>query len=445
MKYNSFLILALLFIGIASCQKDNTSHQIQHLTNNSTNCDVLKIDKDASVLSEDDAINVANIFRINALQTKATDRRVIDVQTVRNSKGNPIIYGVNFDSGYILVSATKAYHPILAIVDEGRFDADNDFIGTKLLLSEYEFDMRVADSTSFSAEWLPYENLSSEIVKTRADDAYWDLLELYWQEWADEGCNVYYLYNQPEAMPDDVYSRFCSCAEDYDREDYNYMECSVIVEKFTQTNYSRGPFCPTQWDQEAPFNSALPNTDWPLGCTTIAAGQIMKYFQHPSSFDWAAMPNSTSNSTLSSFLKELHDEIGVDSSGDATITETKDALEHYGYNVTKQTHYNSDVINSIYSNKPVIMTGLCSTTGDGHAWVCDGLGYTVPRTEYRLFVIPIWQDPITSLEEVASETVTNTSYLIYNRMNWGGAERTMGIITMQIFTSIAPMTFTTLM
>lgn len=65
------------------------------------------------------------------------------------------------------------------------------------------------------------------------------------------------------------------------------------------------------------------------------------------------------------------------------------------------------------------MRGESSTTGEGHAWVCDGYRYTVPRTEYRLFVIPIWQNPITSLEEIDSEIITNTSYLIYNRMNWG--------------------------
>lgn len=420
MKHIKFMAIALLLPLFIGCQKDYTKPQIESPNNNITNDYSSKVNKDITELSESDAIKVANSFNANILQTRTTENPVVDVQTIRNSEGAPIIYAVNYEQGYTLVSATKNYHPIIAMVEEGRFNPEDEFVGTSLLLSEYETDMQLlADSSSIKKEWLPYEDLSSEMIKTRVEDIYWDLLERYCLDWADEGCNVYFLYNQPESMPDNIYNRFCSYAEDHDREEYDYMECSVIVEKFTQTTYSKGPFCPTQWDQNAPFNSKLPNTNWPLGCTTIAAGQLMKYYKIPASYSWSAMPSNTSNDTLASFLKELHDRIGVDSSGGATINEVKSALNSYGYSVTKQTHNNANVITSLNNNKPVYMRGECSTTGKGHAWVCDGYRYTVPRTEYRLFVIPIWRDSITSLEEIDSEIITNTSYLIYNRMNWG--------------------------
>ena len=64
------------------------------------------------------------------------------------------------------------------------------------------------------------------------------------------------------------------------------------------------------------------------------------------------------------------------------------------------------------------MRGECSTRSVAHAWVCDGYRYTIPRVEYRLYVIPFGQDIITSLHEIDSEIITGT-YQVFNRMNWG--------------------------
>lgn len=194
MKHIKFMAIALLLPLFIGCQKDYTKPQIESPNNNITNDYSSKVNKDITELSESDAIKVANSFNANILQTRTAENPVIDVQTIRNSEGAPIIYAVNYEQGYTLVSATKNYHPIIAMVEEGRFNPEDEFVGTSLLLSEYETDMQLlADSSSIKKEWLPYEDLSSEMIKTRADDAYWDLLEQYWQDWADEGCNVYYL------------------------------------------------------------------------------------------------------------------------------------------------------------------------------------------------------------------------------------------------------------
>lgn len=75
------------------------------------------------------------------------------------------------------MSATKNYHPILAMVEEGRFDLDDEFIGTSLLISEYEADMQfTTDTIAIKKEWLTYEDLSSEMTRTKVDDDYWDTL-----------------------------------------------------------------------------------------------------------------------------------------------------------------------------------------------------------------------------------------------------------------------------
>ena len=198
MKHIKFMAIALLLPLFIGCQKDYTKPQIESPNNNITNDYSSKVNKDITELSESDAIKVANSFNANILQTRTTENPVVDVQTIRNSEGAPIIYAVNYEQGYTLVSATKNYHPIIAMVEEGRFNPEDEFVGTSLLLSEYETDMQLlADSSSIKKEWLPYEDLSSEMIKTRVEDIYWDLLERYCLDWADEGCNVYFLYNQP--------------------------------------------------------------------------------------------------------------------------------------------------------------------------------------------------------------------------------------------------------
>ena len=134
MKHIKLLIIALwlpLFIG---CHKDYANLNVECKDNSLTNDYSLKIDKDITELSESDAIKVANSFNSKTLRTKTSENPVVDVQTIRNSEGVPIVYAVNYERGYTLVSATKNYHPILAMVEEGRFDLDDEFKDKKIPL-----------------------------------------------------------------------------------------------------------------------------------------------------------------------------------------------------------------------------------------------------------------------------------------------------------------------
>ena len=142
MKHIKFMAIALVLPLFIGCQKDYTKPQIESPNNNITNDYSSKVNKDITELSESDAIKVANSFNANILQTRTAENPVVDVQTIRNSEGAPIIYAVNYEQGYTLVSATKNYHPIIAMVEEGRFNPEDEFVGTSLLLSEYETDMR---------------------------------------------------------------------------------------------------------------------------------------------------------------------------------------------------------------------------------------------------------------------------------------------------------------
>ena len=74
------------------------------------------------VLSADDACVVANLFVSNSLLTKSYQDKVVKgVVPIFGENESILMYAVNFTDGYILISATTDYYPILAIVEQGSF------------------------------------------------------------------------------------------------------------------------------------------------------------------------------------------------------------------------------------------------------------------------------------------------------------------------------------
>lgn len=186
-----------------------------------------------------------------------------------------------------------------------------------------------------------------------------------------------------------------------DHENYARTE-SVATSEF-------GPLLKTTWDQGAPFNYYVHVYDdqghkRPLGCTTIAAGQIITYLKDKSlstyfgidSLEWEDLENedfsknmgtyNNMNETIFSIahmLDVLADGIGVrynyfGSGGTFALpVHVERFLENYlGYSIDRQVGGRKfkrlrNIVNSLNNNKPVFMAGL----GDcryGHAWVVDG-------------------------------------------------------------------------
>ena len=428
----------VLLAGVFSLMSLSCQNEIDPGSPNSTDIKIEasfqtnKISKDVEILSKEDAMSVAAIFA-DANLTRSGSRQVRNVVAINDETGNPLMYAVNFDEGYILVSATRKYFPVLAEVESGNFDTETTGTGADLFFSGYKAEITYAmekDTSFVTTEWIPYVDYSSDkVAQTRMDDSYWDVLNEYWADWIDEDCNVYFLREKPEAMPEEMYNRYCTYASDFMGEDAEYMTYAVIVEKYIERINSKGPFCLTTWDQGYPYNTKLDNPQENLGCTTIAAGQIMKYFRMPTSFNWDEMPRDTTNyvsanfHVLTNFLKALHDAIGVHN-GLASTDDVQEALHRtYGYDVTRISHSLTRVMSSLNDNRPVYMRGNSPGSEVGHAWVCDGYKYTTPEYEYRLFTVPPGQTPVTRLEEAYRETYYDTSHLILNHMNWGWGGR----------------------
>lgn len=307
---------------------------------------------------------------------------VREVIAIKGENGEPAIYAVNFDDGYILVSATKKYYPVLAEVPHGSFSEDDKGSGEDVFIEEYLHSIADPGKANIDDDllrilWMPFESEDENVKKSsdpiQTDEFYKAVLDKWLMKWYEEGKTAYYLFQKPENIPDDVYDRFCEFAESMGINGYDYMQCSIITEHVNNNYYTSvyGPMLQTEWGQREPFNSSDP-AQRALGCTTIAAGQIMRYFEHPEWYSWNEMPDNTSNAVLSDFLFELRTKIGVDDGGGANISEVRRALQDYGYSCAVQPHNPTDVNSSIAAGKPVCMTGFPANGGVGHAWVCDG-------------------------------------------------------------------------
>ena len=277
--------------------------------------------------------------------------------------------------------------------------------------------------------WAVYEEVPYNApAQTKVSDAYTEVANEYIEDWYMSGYNIYQLNTKPENMPYDMYETFCDYARDFDRPNHDYMQCSFIVENDTRIRHDIRPMCTTTWGQGFPYNVGLSNINIPLGCTTIAAAQIMKAMKFPSSVNWNAMPYSLSsdqvNSVLASFLAELRGQIGVGDDGAANINQVYNALtNYYGYNLSIINHNIAMVESSLLSGKPVYMRGEDNDLEFGHAWVCDGYRCTMPQVEYYLYVIPMSEDVsnLSFLENIHTGIVYDNilTVLKHYRMNWG--------------------------
>ncbi len=169
-----------------------------------------------------------------------------------------------------------------------------------------------------------------------------------------------------------------------------------------------------KWGQDEPYNNLTPD-DYPAGCVATAMATVMKYHNHPETgtgfnsyewsgqmlscdfssitFDWDNMRmsyNSTDgySDTEAHAVAQLLQACGVAvemyyaSSGSAsTILDAATALvDYFKYDGTCQYVSSSDfsedgwkelIRSEIDANRPVIYSGK-SSSGSGHAFVCDG-------------------------------------------------------------------------
>lgn len=194
-----------------------------------------------------------------------------------------------------------------------------------------------------------------------------------------------------------------------------------------------GPLLQTTWNQIGGYNNMmplLPSCALPMtnngraftGCVATAMAQVMRFHQHPNTYNYAIMPNAVqwfdtnpSAMAVSQLMLDAAESVNASYGCEATgaASDLQDIVNafkntfNYASTVTKGDFDRNTVINEIrFGNRPVILTGYTTRTGlifysykGGHAWVADG---------YR--VINWCPDPLTGEGGGASMSFY---------MNWG--------------------------
>lgn len=421
------LIIVLGFLLFCDCTKhdaivsENDINLIQ-----AKNTTELGLSRFSDSLSISDACIVSSLYQQD--RTKAVRKSISNIIPIQKN-GEVLMYAINYsEGGYLIVSATKKYYPILADVEKGEYTPSDvsSFLVDELALIIADTKKNNSD-VSFHPAWHKYETQDVSSVfdsRTKVYDSIWDeyyeVLDGYYDDWIDEGYTVYFLHEQPEDMPNDIYQSYCTIAqEDEDLESIglDYMYTSVILEKTTDSNTNRGPYLLTNWGQGNPWNSMV-SGGYFLGCVTIATGQIMRYHEKPNTYSWNMMPDNTSNNILASFLAGLRSELHVSNDGSSTIYHAKEVLMDYDYSCGIVSHSTSIVVSQLNSQRPVYMRGFDSARDVGHAWVCDGYLTLSSQTEYKLYLLRTYLGHPNSLE-LFDSSICNYSNHTSLHMNWG--------------------------
>lgn len=285
-------------------------------------------------------------FVKNNSQTAAP--RIAEEKTV-SELNVPYFYIFNMANkgGFVIVSAEKYEHPILAFSDEGEFQSENAPYGIISWLETTKQNIRYIRSGGIDTK--------------RETTAEWNELS-----------KDYGIPSMLRPPPDP------SC------QDYSV---STTV----------GPLLATTWGQGCGYNDAVPVDPtgascghYPTGCVATAMAQIMRYWQWPNSYNWGLMPNNFAVWETADLMRDVGLSVGMDyaTAGSGAPHEAiDDALRNsFGYATAQDAGYGlssyDHVRQQLSSNRPVLLCGyndkntswfgLVVEYSTGHEWVCDG-------------------------------------------------------------------------
>jgi len=351
-------------------------------------------------VSQSKATNIAAAFLGTRSHEPATksNARLASTKTIRDNKSNePLMYVMNYiDGGFVVVSATKNYYPILAYSDENPFVLKENLgeMGgvaiwleeTKEYIRQSEFldGEKKAEIRNLWRQYEPITNMITTNVATKSgtpeQDAARDL------RIAQLNNMGYSVYSIQEAFDQGLITinnyqnwwNMADVAPDY-----------TLVAFGSTCSYSQvGPFLQTAWSQWGPFNNQVPliNGKRPLlGCNAVAFGQIMAYHEHPSTINWSTIKQQGGLSIeTQNFLYILALDIGtifdVDKGSSSKHSDAMKELKSskYGYSstISEISHNSATVRSQLSLAQPVYMRGdeydQVEKKYTSHGWVCDG-------------------------------------------------------------------------
>ena len=435
-----FFYLSLFMITFACTQEEVSVPVSKNLLQQTKT--ISPINNSISVSINDIPHISRNFWKEQNFLSKSSDNVEKNIQEViplmNNSGTDTIAYVANYvnGEGFLIVSATRNYYPILAYAETGKFSSDIiKSIGTEVLFSEYEYAMnKNRDTNVFFNYWDKLQSISlndlSSFNDIKAGDDYFQYVEQCIGEWKSDGFDVYNITNNP-GLPSDIYQDWYNKAVDRTASNENNISIKAFILKKNTFNEdsSKKALISTFWNQGDPYNRLCPEEDGErtlAGCGAIAGCQIMKYHQWPSKYNWDAMSNIETANTdwihsatlIFNFAKDAKTDFGLGGSS-TYISDIRSALvsDKWGYSSDAKIidHSFNDIQYTLNVYGPVYMRGSNSDSS-GHAWVCDGYKTEYYGVDYVLIVFP--SSVYLFNEQEGSHHVNTVSYN-YCHMNWG--------------------------
>lgn len=300
------------------------------------------------------AINI--IYQENLVIESREKIKVLSIDTL-SVKDNPIVYIVNLEpTSFVIVSGLKACTPVLGFSIRNHFHKDEIFLNSSSFMVEYLKELRSIDLM-----------LEKEINED------WNSLS----------------------------------SSNFNRVKYQNRDFRDVQPLLSEIEWGQGKYynadCPAD-----PASSANLDSRVPVGCTAVAAGQIMKYYNHPrtgsdtfdfvndyssgtfhfgkENYSWSAMSDKlfSYNSDLSRALYS----IGIGFRMSYSASSSGSNLTNVYYGLKKYFRYNFDlkaisrngystdewvklIKQELDNSRPIYYQGH-RNRNSGHAWVIDG-------------------------------------------------------------------------
>lgn len=442
-KKSMTALLALITIMSAFSCQNNSFDEVAKDNGNTEEVapsQGMKIDGLADNMCSQDAYKVANIF-LSSKSTRAYSKTISNVTPYNDAQGNPLFFAVDFadNQGYVLISATKKFFPVIAYSSQGSFESAKGLSKEWTEGISKEISTAKTSNKTIHPEWIKYATFYPNDSETRASSNNIN-------KWKNEIISEYRGKTDNPLVNDcDNYNSEFMTLGGFEQQfsSYHTQELEKLIDfkmcdklGFTkddilcQVFYCEkstvyGPHLKTTWHQFYPYNGAI--EEGAMGCVTIALGQFMNYYRMPSNKNWDAI-NKDGSTEQQLFLKEVGESVGIDYNTSDRGASTKKAiksLENYGYRIKGTSELPSS---SILYNDLIICRGEPKDKPeDGHMWVIDGINIKNNFTIVDVY-LPCKQD-LVSYEVKEGDNPyypclsRETDRLIfqYYHMNWGGA------------------------
>ena len=286
-----FLFLSL--ISLCACTEPQ-GILLQTFESTSNNLD----ETEAISVSKTTALRIAgNFFNKKTSRSTSTTEEVF---TINDSIGVPLMYVINYSyGGFVVVSSKKTYYPVIAYSDKYDFPEGDMPEGLVEWIQDVKKDISNSKMSDDACQshirylWNLYDNKDdSNVLQSRSTG---DEMSAYAARITELRALYpgYHFYPLSQCSADvfsyggdEILANFKNLASQYKSPE----QYTIVAVKDNTKRNCVGPLLSTKWHQNSPFNAKCPNQS-KAGCVAIAMAQIMKFHEHPKTYNWNNMPD----------------------------------------------------------------------------------------------------------------------------------------------------------